>query len=43
MASKIYVNQSLFKQTHTHKFIQYAHLMIIYFTDLLKEKKMSVS
>lgn len=38
-ASKICVNHSLFKQTHTHKLIQYAHLMTIYYMDLLKGKK----
>lgn len=42
MASKIYVNHTLFKQTHSPELIWYAHLTIIHFMDLLKGKKMCV-
>lgn len=38
VAEKFYTNH-IFKQTHDHKLIQYAHEMIIYFMGLLHRKK----
>ena len=39
MAEKFYINHRLFKQTHDHTLIQYAHEMIIYFMGFLHRKK----